>query len=127
MKKLLLAIAVILPATAHAEDNSRFLNLGKCMAYATVKGGIDGKKDIPADYLVALKVMLDEYMFEAEALGFSDQQAQDAFVNELMRQNREKKEKGLDTLKKELAETCATLAETLKPKSSPVTHGNAKQ
>ena len=113
LKIALLAALVSVPSMASAADGARYLDLAKCMAFATVKGGLDGKKEIPADYAAAIAVLGEEYMFEASALGMNDDQAQTFVVTELVRQNRIKEEKGMDTLAAEVGPTCSALADSL--------------
>jgi hypothetical protein len=114
MLKIAIAAAIaLLPTLANAADGTRYLDLAKCMAFAAVKGGLDGKKPVPADYANVLSVLGEEYMFEASALGMDDDQAQTFVVNELTRQNRIKQEKGMDALTAELGDTCSALAGTL--------------
>ncbi|MDW9481772.1 hypothetical protein GOB57_24290 [Sinorhizobium meliloti] len=113
LKFAMTAAIVVLPTLASAADGARYLDLAKCMAYATVKGGLDGKKPVAADYANVISMLGEEYMFEAAALGLDDDQAHTFVVNELVRQNRIKEEEGMDALAAELADTCAALAETL--------------
>lgn len=112
LKTILVAALVALPVTASAADSARYLDLAKCISFATVKGGLDGKKEIPADYAAVISVLGEEYMFEASALGMSDDQAHTFVVTELMRQNRMKEEKGMDALTAEVGATCSALADT---------------
>jgi hypothetical protein len=109
MKSAILAV-LLLPTLANAADGGRYLDLAKCMAYATVKGGLDGKKPVPADYANVLSILGEEYMFEASALGMDDNQAHTFVVNELVRQNRIKEEGGIVALEAELGGTCSALA-----------------
>lgn len=104
------AAFLLLPTLASAADGTRYLDLAKCMTYATVKGGLDGKKPVPKDYADVISVLGEEYMFEAAALGMDDNEAQTFVVNELIRQNRIKEEKGMDALTAELGDTCSALA-----------------
>lgn len=112
-KSAIVAAIVMLPSFANAADGDRYLNLAKCMAYATVKGDLDGKKPVPTDYAAVISVIGEEYMFEASALGMTDDQAHTFVVNELMRQNRIKQEQGMAVLTGEVGDTCSALAETL--------------
>jgi Pyruvate/2-oxoacid:ferredoxin oxidoreductase gamma subunit len=104
------AVMFLLPTLANAADGARYLDLAKCMTFATVKGGLDGKKPVPKDYADVISVLGEEYMFEATALGMDDNEAQTFIVNELIRQNRIKEEQGMDALTAELGETCSVLA-----------------
>jgi hypothetical protein len=118
LKRLLIAVIVLAPVSAHAVDGDRYLTLGKCMAYAAVKGGLDGKKPIPPDYAQVIQLLGDEYMFEARTLGFTELQAQVAFATELVRQNKIKAEKGLPVLTDELGKLCSDLADEFKSANS---------
>ena len=113
MHKIIIAIALFMSTTApsQAADTDRYLSLAKCMAYAAVKGGVDGKKEIPADYAAVISLLGEEYMFEATALGLSDDQAHTFVVNELMRQNKMAAERGMDALNTEMKATCAAIAD----------------
>jgi hypothetical protein len=114
MLKIAITAAIVMSSTmAYAADGNRYLNLAQCMAYAAVKGGLDGKKAIPTPYAKMISALGEEYMFEASALGMDDDQAQTFVVNELTRQNRIKQEKGLQALADELGDTCSALADTL--------------
>jgi len=115
MLKSLAAVAVfsLIPAIAPAADGARYLDLAKCLSYATVKGGLDGKKEVPPEYAAVISVLGEEYMFEAAALGMDDDQAHTFVVNELARQNRMLEEGGMEVLKAELADTCSALADNI--------------
>lgn len=105
--------AFLLPSPLAAADGTadRFLTLSKCMAYAAVKGGLDGEKPIPPEYAVVIAAIGEEYMFEARVIGMDDDAAHTAVVNELIRQNRIKREQGLDALAKDLGPLCSNLSE----------------
>jgi hypothetical protein len=107
------AVALTAPAIVGAADGARYLDLAKCMAFATVKGGLDGKKEVPPEYAQVISLLGQEYMFEASALGLDDDQAHTFVVTELMRQNRVKEERGMDALTAEIGTTCSDLADTL--------------
>ena len=114
MRTTAIALAILtIAAPAVAADGPRYLDLAKCMAYATVKGGLDGKKEVPAQYATAISAMGEEYMFEAAALGLDDDQAHTFVVTELMRQNRIKEEMGMDALSAEVGATCSKLADSI--------------
>ena len=101
------------PTLSVAADGARYLDLAKCIAYATVKGGLDGKKEVPPDYAAVISVLGEEYMFEAGALGLNDDQAHTFVVTELMRQNRVKEEAGIEKLTEEVGPKCSSLADSL--------------
>lgn len=120
MYRFIVASAIaISPAAAHASDGSRYLDLAKCIAYATVKGDLDGTKPIPQDYAVAIKTLGDEFLFEAKTLGFDDTQSQNTIVNELVRLNKLKQDKGIGAVKDELGQTCSDLADEMTPLKKP--------
>ena len=110
IKRISIALLFMLPAKAIALDGDHYLNLATCISYASIKGDIGNKKPIPRDYAITISTLTEEYMFEAEVLGFDDNQAHTFIVNELMRQNRIKEEKGIETLTKEVGPTCKALA-----------------
>ena len=120
-KHLLIASFMLAPVSAHAIEGDRYLSLGKCMAYAAVKGGLDGKKDVPPEYAQVIQLLGQEYMFEAKTLGFTDEEAQMVFVNELMRQNRVKVEHGIEALTEEVGKLCSDLADEYKAASKQPT------
>ena len=110
---IIVSASLFLPTLAQATDGSRYLDLSQCMAYATVKGGLDGKKDPPREYADVISALGDEYMIEASMLGMDDNQAHTFVVNELMRQNRIKEEEGMDALHAELKEKCSALLQEI--------------
>nr|WP_250808364.1 hypothetical protein [Neorhizobium tomejilense] len=114
-----LTTCLTIPSLASSADGARYLDLAKCIAYATVKGGLDGKKDVPPEYAAVISLLGEEYMFEASALGLDDDQAHTFVVTELMRQNRVKEERGMETLTEEVGQTCSALADTLISANQP--------
>lgn len=110
---IVVVAAFLLPTLANAADGARYLSLSQCMAYAAVKGGLDGKKDPPREYADVISALGDEYMIESSMLGMDDNQAHTFVVNELMRQNRIKEEEGMDTLHAALKEKCSALLQEI--------------
>jgi hypothetical protein len=123
LKYTLAALVALAPAAVKAEDGDRYLNLAKCMAYATVKADLDGKKAVPPEYSIAIATVGKEYMMEASFLGFDDNMAQTVVVNELMRMNRIKTEKGIGAVKAEVGDMCSRIATELTPKPDDPTAG----
>lgn len=113
LKSAIVAAALFLPTLANASDGARYLNLSQCMAYAAVKGGLDGKKEPPREYADVIAALGEEYMVEASMLGMDDNQAHTFVVNELIRQNRIKEEEGIDALHAELKEKCSALLQEI--------------
>ena len=107
---IFIALLSILPAKAFASSGDYYLNLAKCISYATVKGGLDGSKAVPRDYAVTIAALTEEYMFEASVLGFDDNMAHTFVVNELTRQNRIKNINGIEALTAEVGPVCRQLA-----------------
>lgn len=116
-----LASAAI-PARAAGDaphDDARFRQLGDCMAYLAVAGGLDGKKDVDPALGAMISTLGTELMFEASVLGYNDDKAQTYVVNRLMERNTEANEKGTEEMKASYGPMCAALAASVTGKGKP--------
>lgn len=94
MKKLAIAAtAVILLASPSgaqdgvSPDDTRFRQLGECIAYFAVASGMDGKKEVPPPIASRISLLGGELMFEASVLGYDDDKAHTSVVEKLMEMN----------------------------------------
>lgn len=119
MKSATLAAILISATTALAQaedvkgDDTRFRQIGECIAYYAVSSGMDGKKAVDPGTGQVISVLTGELMFEASVLGYDDDKAQTSVVEKLMAQNTVVNEQGTEALAAQYGPMCASLAKTV--------------
>lgn len=124
-----LACAILIPSAfavlpASAQDpaphsDARFRQLGDCMAFFAVAGGLDGKKDVDPNLAQKIADMGTELMFEASILGYDDDKAQTYVVNRLVERNTEVNENGSDEMIANYGPMCTALSDQVSGKEKP--------
>jgi len=99
---------------AQSADESRYKELGTCMAYVAVINDLDGKRQVEAEAGSALAALGNEFMFEASLLGYDDNQAHTYVVEELVRLNMQSREFGAQAVEAEHGGHCRALMSALK-------------
>lgn len=110
--------AAILMASVHAgqaADDTRFRQLGECMAYFAVASGMDGRKEVDPAIARMLSVLGSELMFEASLLGYDDDRAHTAVVEKLVELNTVANEKGAEAVSASHGAMCTALASKTMP------------
>lgn len=123
---LLAAVAAtafaVSPASSADEaprNDARFRQLGDCMAFYAVAGGVDGKTQVDPALAATITALGSELMFEASVLGYDDDKAQTYVVNKLVERNTEVNEKGSAEMTASYGPMCSALAESLTGKAKP--------
>lgn len=117
MKKFLMATAAVVSLTAPAAaqetpaaDETRFRQLGECMAYFAVISGMDGKKEVPPAVAGQIAALGSELMFEASVLGYDDDRAHTSVVEKLVEMNTVVSEQGTQALSASYSAMCDAVA-----------------
>lgn len=117
MRRIIIAAVIsaagLVSTAAVAADRQRMENLGTCLAFAFVNGGLDGKKEVPEELLPGIMALKDEFLFEASINNLDDNTAQTYIVDQLTEQNKIKELKGIGAVRDKHLETCAALADTM--------------
>jgi len=117
MKKTILALAAFacLAAPSAAQetaqaDDTRFRQLGMCIAYFAVVSGMDGKKEVPPALAARISSLASEMMFEATLLGYDDDTAHTSVVEKLVEMNTVVAEEGTGALVRANGQMCEAVA-----------------
>lgn len=117
MRKILIVAAVsaaaLVSTTAMAADRQRMEDLGKCLSFSFVNGGLDGMKEVPSDLLPGIMALKDEFLFEASINSLDDNAAQTYIVDQLTEQNKIKELKGIEAVRAEYLDLCTRVAESM--------------
>lgn len=112
-KILLLAVSVCLMGSmASANEQQEVENIGHCLAFAYVRAGLDGEKEIPPDLAAGLAFIKDEYEVRAANIGMDEEARQKAIVLSLNDKNLIVQTEGLSALDARYKTLCQNIAET---------------
>lgn len=116
MRKLIAAAVAFsaVASTAHSDDR-RLDDLATCLAFAYVRNGLDGVKDVPVELVPGIMAIKEEFLFEASVSGLDDNAAQTMVVERLQEQNRLKEVNGADDVTTRYLPLCRQVAESLAP------------
>lgn len=95
-------------------DPMDYLSLAKCIAYATLKGGVGGTEPVPQEYLVVIQTLGNRFMNQSAVMGIPVDEARMQVVTELVRLNRIKLEQGMDAVNTDAKVECSALAQRMK-------------
>jgi hypothetical protein len=114
MRKLITATILGIFATMPVQANDTVLveNIGDCLAFAYVRAGLDGTKEIPADLVAGLSFLRDEFETRAANAGLDEAQRQKIIVLSLQEKNIVVQTEGMDALEARYNTLCQNMALT---------------
>lgn len=114
MRKLITAtiIGVCAALPVNANETALVENIGDCLAFAYVRAGLDGTKEIPSDLVAGLSFLRDEFETRASNAGMDEAERQKIIVLSLQEKNVIVETEGMGALEARYRTLCQNMAIT---------------